>query len=390
MPGGTNFCNYFFEFYYTMQLSEIIQQRIKNEGPISFRDYMEMALYYPGLGYYTSNKEKIGKNGDFYTSVNVTPAFGAMIGRQLEEMWTIMGKKEFTVVEFGAGTGALCKDVFTFLKKNSALYENLQYCIVEKSPAMREKEQMLLGNIFTEEIANEKIKWYDHISKIKNITGCILSNELVDNFACHQVVMRHELMEVFIDYQKDFIEVLRPAGKELKDYFSELRVELPKGFRTEINLEATNWIKEIAQSLKQGYVITIDYGYPSSELYNEYRNNGTLKCYHKHRTNEQPYTAIGEQDITAHVNFSALCLWGYKNGLEYCGYRKQGDFLLALGFTEYLKNSGKQEQHYLNYERDALVKHTLISDMGSKFSVLIQQKQINKQELMGLKPLQEV
>src|ERR1700716_3338525 len=101
-----------------MELSEIIKQRIKMEGPISFRDFMEMALYYPGLGYYTSKQDIIGCNGDFYTSSNLTEVFGAMIGKQLEEMWRLTGEEEFTIVEFGAGTGALCHDILDYLKGN--------------------------------------------------------------------------------------------------------------------------------------------------------------------------------------------------------------------------------------------------------------------------------
>src|ERR1700757_1503027 len=355
-----------------MQLTEIIIKRIQKEGPISFRDFMEMSLYYPELGYYTSASihDKIGKNGDYYTSSSLTPIFGALIGRQLEQMDNILNKDKFTIVEYGAGTGSLCRDILAYLKDNKKLYKKLNYCIIEKSPSLREKEKSHLA---------EKVSWFNSIYDIPKFTGCLLSNELVDNFSVHRVVMKDELMEVFVDYKNGFIELLKPASKELVDYMAELKVELPQGFCTEINLQATEWIKEISGVLKKGYVMTIDYGFPSYELYSEYRRNGTLTCYNKHRINNYPYRDIGKQDITSHVNFSALYLWGLKHGLEGCGYTNQANFLLALGFKDYLKKTMKLENGGYNFKKEIFLTQMLLADMGSKFKVLIQQKEMPKQ-----------
>lgn len=351
-----------------MQLSEIIISKIQNEGPISFRDFMEMSLYYPELGYYTSVSDKIGTEGDYYTSSNLTPLFGAMIGLRLEKMWEVTGKGAFTIVEYGAGTGRLCHDILACLKNNPEFYEKLKYCIIEKSPVMREREKACL---------NEKVSWHDTIRDIPELTGCILSNELVDNFAIHQVIMEDNLMEIFVDYKDGFVELLKPASKELKDYLEELDVALPKGFRTEINLEATKWIKEIALALKKGYVMTIDYGYLSSGLYTSQKRCGTLVCYNQHTINERPYTNIGNQDITSHVNFSALCHWGIKNGLACCGLTNQADFLLELGFKEHLRKALSAENDPVTaIRKEIFLTQTLLMDMGMKFKVLIQQKGI--------------
>lgn len=358
-----------------MQLSEIIIDKIHKEGPISFRDYMEMCLYFPELGYYTSLSDKIGSNGDYFTSATFSPVFGELVGKQLEEMWNVLGQKPFTIVEYGAGTGALCKAILSYLKNNKRLYDDLNYCIIEKSSVMREKQKACL---------REKVSWCNSIQSIPDINGCVLSNELVDNFAVHQVVMKNELMEVFVDYKNGFVELLEPAKKDLKDYMAELKVDLTNGFRTEINLEAINWIKEIAEHLKKGYVLTIDYGYPSFELYNEYRGYGTLMCYNKHKTNNKPYHYIGEQDITSHVNFSALCLWGFKNGLEFSGFTDQSHFLSALGFRDHIKKREIPGQDYFNFKNEMNLTQTLVKDMGSKFKVLIQQKDTPKHKLMGL------
>lgn len=360
-----------------MLLSEIIVERIKNEGPISFRDFMEMALYYPELGYYNSNQNKIGASGDFYTSANVSANFGAMIGRQIEEMWQILDKKPFKIMEFGAGTGLLCHDILDYLKNNNPLYENLNYCIIEKSTSMREIQKTHLL---------EKVSWNSRIQEIPEIDGCVLSNELIDNFSVNQVIMQDQLMEIFVDYQDGFVEILKPATEELIEYFDALNVLLPKGFRTEVNLDAVSWIKEVAQSLRKGYVITIDYGHLSSELYKNHRNCGTLLCYHKHQKNDNPYQYIGEQDITSHINFSALCHWGLQNGLAYSGITEQANFLLGLGIKEYQDAAFKNDPGNLQIAmQQSAINYRLLIDMGMKFKVLIQQKGVPKHSLSGLK-----
>ena len=359
-----------------MLLSEIIMERIKKDGPISFRDFMEMALYYPELGYYNSIQNKIGTDGDFYTSANVSVSFGAMIGRQIEEMWQILDKKPFKIVEFGAGTGLLCHDILDYLKNNNPLYENLNYCIIEKSASMREIQKKHLL---------EKVSWHSSIQEIPEIDGCVLSNELIDNFSVHQVIMQDQLMEIFVDYQNGFVEILRPATKELVDYFDALGVRLPEGFRTEVNLEALSWIKEVAQSLRKGYAITIDYGSLSSELYKNHRSCGTLLCYHKHQKNDNPYQFIGEQDITAHTNFSALSHWGAKSGMECCGIVNQASFLLGLGIKEYQDAALKKNPGNLQMAmQESMMNYRLLVDMGMKFKVLIQQKGAPKRQLSGL------
>jgi SAM-dependent MidA family methyltransferase len=349
-----------------MQLSEIIIEKIRNSGPIPFRDFMEMCLYYPECGYYTSGQEKFGTQGDYYTSPHLTPAFGAAIARQLEQMWHMSGKDMFTVVEYGAGTGMLCQDVLNYLEHNPALYERLQYCIIEKSPVMRKRQQQYLG---------KKVRWIDSMDKIGPVTGCVLSNELVDNFSVHRVVMQDALMEVFIDYENGFKEVLQPASAALCEYFRELGITLPRGLRTEVNLEAVAWIRSVAAALKSGFVLTIDYGYLSDELYCDSRQDGTLICYNKHRVNNEPYHNIGAQDITAHVNFSALQHWGAKHGLECCTFTDQASFLSGLGFNELLQEMEGQGQDIVFAARKvAFLMHTFLLDLGTKFKVLIQKK----------------
>jgi SAM-dependent MidA family methyltransferase len=353
-----------------MELAKLISNKIAQDGPISFRDFMDTALYEPVLGYYMSAREHIGPQGDFYTSTTLTPIFGALIARQLAEMWCHTGKGAFTIVEYGAGTGALCCAILQQLKDNYPdFYHQLHYVIIEKSPAMRAKEQACL---------KEKVTWQEDIATVGLFCGCVLSNELLDNFPVHQVVMEEELMEVFVDYRDGFVEVLRPADMALKDYLRQLGVNLPKGFRSEINLQMISWLEAIAAQLKKGFLLTMDYGFPSAELYRDHRRNGTLLCYHRHQVHDNPYCYLGEQDITAHVNFSALAHWGYNNGLNCCGFCSQGQFLRSLGLIDLLRSAEK------NHPESASQLHNLLADLGSKLKVLIQHKGLPSPKLSGM------
>lgn len=386
-----------------MPVPEIIIDTIRSQGPLSFRDFMEMALYYPEQGYYASTHDRVGESGDFYTSAYLTCLFGEMIAGQLEEMWRNMGCRPFTIVEYGAGTGMLCRDILLRLLENTEMFDVLHYVIIEKSGPMRRRERELLAA----EGLLPKVRWETSIDAVAPVDGCILSNELVDNFAVHQVVMKEQLMEVFVGYDEGFVELLRPASAELRDYLRELRVTLPRGYRAEINIEATQWIREVSAALDRGFVITIDYGNSSSGLYN--RSEGTLSCYRRHQVNHRPFEAVGEQDITSDVNFSALDHWGRQAGLEHCGFTSQTRFLQGLGLNRRLQQleraaagaaaaicgnsshvmtpdglASNGDPADLARQIDLRKLYTLLVDMGGKFKVLIQRKGIARQFLSGL------
>ena len=359
-----------------LSMRDLVISRITQEGPVSFRDFMDMALYHPDAGYYTSAQNKLGKEGDYYTSATLTCIYGQMIARQLEEMWLLMGKNPFTIVEIGAGTGRLCFDILNHLKHNTDMYDKLRYCIIEKSSVMRAKERELL---------DEKVTWHDCLADIGDITGCILSNELIDNLPVHRVVMKNDLMELFIDYNDGFTEVLRPAAPVLTSYLDKLNIILPEDHYTEINLDATAWITEVSRYLKSGYVLTVDYGYTADELCNAKWREGSVACYSRHTVNYNPYNEVGLQDITAHVNFSALQQWGADHGLICCGYTSQSSFLHALGIAGHLREMELQGLFdHLNIKEKLFLVNTLLMDMGEKFKVLIQRKNCPDTCLSGL------
>lgn len=358
-----------------MSLSEYIREKIGLDGPIPFHDFMEIALYHPVEGYYTSPLPKIGRQGDYYTSPWLTPLFGEMLGKQLEEMWRMLGKGEFKIVEYGAGTGAQCRAILEYLEKHEEFYSQLTYYIIERNTS----------NLDNKVLENEKVKIITYLKDISGFRGCVMANEVLDNFSVHQVVMQEELMEVFVDYQDGFREVLRPAGEELQSYFQEQGITLPAGFRTEVNLQAIDWLENISRHMKKGYLLTIDYGMLAEELYSPQRSNGTIRCYHKHRMNEQPFNFIGEQDITTHVNFTALAHWGRKVGLEVCGYTEQSQFLLGLGLTNHLREVEiKMKDDPSARKDDIVLLYKFLSEMGKRFKVLIQQKGLDDPKLAGM------
>lgn len=360
-----------------MSLSELIIERIRCSGPISFQEFMEMCLYYPGLGYYTSAENHIGAEGDFYTSATLTPAFGMTLAKQIEEMWYHLGGEVFTIVEYGGGTGTLCHDILQALKSNGRMFDGLQYRIIERSPV----EAFQGGDDFS-----DKVTYHRSIDEFTVDRGCILSNELLDNFSVHKIIMEDELKEVFVDYRDGFIERVRPAGEELVNYFSEMGIRLPKGFQAEVNLQALTWIGEVANAMNKGYILTIDYGYLSEDLYKPQRSDGTLLGYYRHSLSDNFYSHIGQQDITSHVNFSALSRWGRKNGLGDCGFTDQCRFLLSLGIQDAIKKVASQESDLIRAARKvSLLTKILLIEMGGKLKVLIQEKGGCNRRLLGLK-----
>lgn len=358
-------------------LRQKIIKKIQIIGFISFETFMEMALYEPDSGYYTSQKTKIGREGDFYTSSHLHPVYGAMIGKQIEEMWEIMKRpSDFSIVEMGAGVGYLCKDMLDYLKRKK-MFDSLNYIIVEINPVMRENQKNLLSDF------SHKAKWISSLKELNSIKGCILSNELLDSFPVHLIEMEDEVKEVFVGVKgEELIEIKEKPSDEISNYLKEFSIELIKGYRTEINLKIKEWLKEINNVLKEGFIFTIDYGYPAWDYYSEERNRGTLLCYHRHQVIEDPYQNIGEQDITAHVNFSSVKKWGEGLGFKTIGFCPQGTFLIALGIDEMIQERYKDSSDYL-FEVAKIKRLILPGTMGETHKMMIQYKGDGYPELRG-------
>lgn len=344
---------------------------------------MEMALYFPSLGYYTKEPTKIGRSGDFYTSPHLHRIFGAMLGRQMEEMWDLLGRPgRFQVVEIGAGMGYLAKDMLDYLKGEGRaggekdIFKHLEYSIVELNPSMQKIQKELLGD------CPERLKWFSDLEQVEEITGCFLSNELLDAFPVRLVEMEEELMEIYVGAEGDeLVELKLPCDSEAMEYLNEFGVELPGGYRTEVNLRIKEWLRKIGDKLREGFVLTVDYGYPGWDYYGSGRGRGTLLCYYRHQLSEDPYQHVGEQDITAHVNFTSVKKWGEEMGLKTLGFCGQGTYLVSLGIDEMLTElSGASPDFFDTAKIKGLI---LPEGMGESHKVMVQYKGKGKPKLKG-------
>ncbi|GBE55499.1 MAG TPA: methyltransferase [Euryarchaeota archaeon] len=349
-------------------LEEIIKRRIEREGAISFRDYMEICLYYPDKGYYTSGRKIFGMKGDYLTSPYITPLFGRIIAEQFIEIEGYLNKLH--IVEAGAGEGIFAEQVLKRLEEKGV---EADYTIIEPFENLKKMQENNLKDF--------KVDWIASLEGVKNLKGCIFSNELIDAFPVHLIESTEDgIKEVFVTLDKgEFREVLMKADSRIEEYFKELGISLPSGYRTEVNLDGIEWLEKCHEALKKGYIITIDYGYPSVDLYSQKRNSGTLMCYSKHTATSNPYLSPGMWDMTSHVNFSALKLWGEKFGLSCLGYTDLASFLLGAGAEEIMKEI-MENKGYSSYAVKFQSLKTLImpESMGTTFRVLVQSKNIRK------------
>jgi SAM-dependent MidA family methyltransferase len=329
-------------------LVDYLRQSIRGRGPITFRDFMDAVLYHPDFGYYSSERNPIGRQGDFYTSSDLDPVFGKILAERFFSMATELGvsPESFTIVELGAGRGWLARDILQHIR--------FPYCILERSSKMRRRQQESLGGF--------DVQWLDDLPV--DLTGCVFSNEFFDALPVHRVVNRDgRLREIYVT--EDFTEV---EG----DLQTAVDAPLAEGQLADISLDGPHWVQRIAASLRRGYHVAIDYGYLSREFYA--RPAGTLMCYWQHQIVADPYVRIGEQDITAHVNFSDLIAAGDASGLETIAFSNQMDFLIERGILkelEVLARSPRSE----DIQRLLAIKKLLLPDgMGERFKVLIQRK----------------
>ncbi len=352
-----------------------------------FADYMRECLYHPLHGYYSRPEAK--RFADFYTSPDVHPIFGRLLARQFCEMWERLGQPAaFSLVEVGAGTGGLAGHILDFTERRlPEFHARLQYTAVERSASRRAAIETSLPR----HIASGRAVLAAEVPR-EIPAGCVFSNELLDALAVHRVVFEQGVLrEIHVDWEQErFVErhaLLSTCA--IAEYFAMQGIVLGEGQQAEAGLEACDWIQEIGRRLERGFVLTIDYGHEARELYNERHMRGTLLAYQEHRASEEFYAAPGEQDLTAHVNFTALDLWGRRAGLERMGLVSQSHFLMALGrgndFGD-LYEPGQSEAEQL---RARLLLKTLIfpEGMGETFQVMIQQKGTGPGALTGLQPL---
>jgi len=323
-----------------------IQREIDAHGGwISFARYMELALHEPGLGYYAGGARKFGAQGDFVTAPELGSLFGRTLARQILDLGTE------TILEIGAGSGALAEVLLAEL--------DCEYLILETSAELRERQQKRLGG---------KVRFLDSLPD--RLSGVVIANEVVDAMPVHAVAWRNSgVMERGVSFQNGHLTWSeREATGGLRDEARTIEVPIP--YESEINLLAHAWMRSLGECLQEGVVFVIDYGFPRAEYYHPQRSMGTLMCHHRHRSHGDVFFEPGAQDITAHVDFSALAGAAREAGLEVLGYATQAQFLVNCGITDVLGEANVENA--LHYAPIAAQAQKLLSpaEMGELFKVL--------------------
>jgi SAM-dependent MidA family methyltransferase len=383
---------------------------------MTFADYMDLALYHPEQGYYATGAVNIGSEGDFFTSPHLSRDFGELLAEQFAQMWDILGHPmPFTLMEMGAGQGLLAADVLYYLHRHYPdCFEALEYIIIEKAAGLISQQQQQLHRLKIGDKALP-LRWCSLEEIPENsITGCCFSNELIDAFPVHQVVIEGgQIKEIYVTTantgidnitldaqapsETNFVEITDTLStSKLTEYFDFIGIDLlsgtyPEGYRTEVNLAALDWLKTVTKRLQRGFILTIDYGYSADRYYQPARHQGTLQCYYQHQHHDNPYLYIGQQDITAHVNFTALERQGELCGLRKVGFTQQGLFLMALGLGDRIAalsardsdrgNAIAKGQDVIKIMQRRQILHQLMDPMGlGGFGVLVQSKGLTEQE----------
>lgn len=355
---------------HTKSVLNMLLTRIQSEGPLSFADYMQTVLYEPGFGYYAAGSEKFGAAGDFVTAPEISPIFAQCLARQF--LCIAANIPHASILEFGAGSGQLACDILLTLQQEKALPEF--YYIVEVSPDLIQRQQHKLQHHLPE--------YFDHIiwcsSLPENFEGMMLANEVLDAMPVHLIQWKEgELTERAIDSHNDQIRPIQTLithptlKKTCENLQSEYAIDTDD-YETEINLCITPWLEQIANSLKRGVVIIIDYGFVGQEYYHPARNRGTLMCHFQHRAHSDPLFAPGLQDITAHVDFTAVAIAAQSVGLNVSGFTAQAYFLINTGIMDrfqMIMNEEANSAELLKHAAD-IKKLTLPHEMGELFKVM--------------------
>lgn len=371
---------------HSQRLSHRIRQAIEqNQGPISFADYMQMALYEPGLGYYSAGARKFGTAGDFVTAPELSRIFTACLARQCRQVLKTLDHP--AILECGPGSGVMACDLLQILEQEDCLPE--KYFMLEVSADLRQRQQQLLR----EKIPHlaSRVIWLAQLPQ-EPLTGIILGNEVLDAMAVHRIMLAegkcHELTVTQLEDR--FAWTARAPAPGLQSQVSRVLgnrlPQLPEGYTTEINSGIGPWLTTLAKTLQRGVMLFIDYGYPRQEYYHPQRTTGTLLCHYRHHVHDDPFLYPGLQDITAAVDFTAMAEAAIAAGLRVHGYTTQAHFLIGCGLQAVLDDmhlAGAIEHAEAARQARWL---TLPGEMGEKFKVLALSRGLDF-PLAGFEPL---
>ncbi len=357
------------------QLSALVQENIlKQGGALDFAHYMDLALYAPALGYYAAGAAKFGAEGDFITAPEISPLFGQTLARQIAQVLTLTGGDVF---EAGAGSGALAATVLGALAELDCLPDH--YYILEVSADLRERQAQHIAQQLPDLV--QRVVWLD--SWPETMTGCVMANELLDALPVHILHWRDEGI-----YQRQVIwgdqgfawqDAPLPAG-ELRELAEQIAV--PPDYLSEIGLVGQAWVRSLADRVQHGVVLLIDYGFGEREYYHPQRSQGTLMCHYRHFAHPDPFYFPGLQDITAHVDFTAMTVSAQQGGLKLAGFTTQAHFLANCGITDLLAHTPPDQPAKYLPQVAAVQKLMSPAEMGELFKVIAFTRGIDR-PLMG-------
>ncbi len=354
---------------HSARLLDLLGQGLEATGGfLPFERFMELALYAPGLGYYSAGSTKFGEHGDFITAPELTPLFAQTLAVQCAEL--LRRAEADTLMEFGAGSGRMAAELLATLERLDALPTH--YHIVELSADLRQRQAATLAQCVPH--LTGRVTWLDRLPEAP-LAAVVVANELLDAQPCARFrLAAHGVEElgVALDPQGRLCHASRPATGVLAERAERLRVrfDLPPGYSSELNLAAEGWLRAVAERLTRGALLLIDYGFPAPEYYHPQRDGGTLMCHYRHRAHPEPLLLLGLQDITAHVDFSALAEVAHTEGLQVAGFATQANFLLACGLLT-LAGAAPGDERQRLATANALRRLTLPGEMGELFKVLL-------------------
>ncbi|MFI4918464.1 MAG: class I SAM-dependent methyltransferase [Legionellales bacterium] len=349
-----------------MSLMQTLRTHLATVQDIPFVDFMHLALYAPNEGYYSSGLHKLGQHGDFITAPELTPLFGKTLANQCQQILTSLDAP--VVLEYGAGTGRLCVDVLSHLEQLNGLPET--YFILEVSANLRQRQQELVQQELPPHLA-QRVKWLDGWPQTP-FNGVILANEVLDAMPVHRFMQTEQgVMESFValDAQGALIERFKPCNNQrLLAYIKQHLPQNSLPYLSEANLFLDDWLANNYQVLNQGAMLLIDYGFPRHEYYHPDRNQGTLMCHYRHQAHPSPLLYPGEQDITAHVDFTHVAEAAQQAGFHVAGYTNQASFLLGNGLLDFMNTEDDEPKQVR--AKQAIKQLTHPSEMGELFKVI--------------------
>jgi SAM-dependent MidA family methyltransferase len=348
---------------HSAKLCELIRQDIAMQGGwIPFSRFMELALYAPGLGYYTAGAHKFGEEGDFITAPELSSLFGRTMARQLVE---IMQASAPHILELGAGSGKLALDILTELERLDALPES--YSILEVSADLRARQQAMISSELPH--LASRVHWLDTLPE--NISGAVIGNEVLDALPVHLLHWtKGRIQEVGVS-NKDHRFIWQDKPLETPALLEAVKnIQVPNDYLSEVSLTARGLVASLCERMDKGALLFVDYGFGAHEYYHPQRSRGTLMCHYRHHSHDDPFYLPGLQDITAHVDFSAVAEAAIDNGAHFLGYTSQANFLFNNGMTDFLGEVSPNDAKAYAPLSAQLQKLTSPAEMGELFKVI--------------------